>query len=80
MTRPPVADLKDPDTRLVVGTSDERDGASFRDPSAFVLWHDGEPYRQIRQVPAASPLKPDASRAHRSLSAAGDVAQLLAYR
>jgi ribosomal protein L11 methylase PrmA len=64
MTRPPAADLRDPGARHLVGTSDERDGASFRDPSAFVFWHDGQPYRQIRQAFAtewdafeASPLK-----------------------
>ncbi len=27
-----------------------REGASFRDPSAFVFWRDGRPYRQIQRV------------------------------
>jgi ribosomal protein L11 methylase PrmA len=27
----------------------KRDGGSFRDPSGFVFWRDGEPYRQIEQ-------------------------------
>ena len=64
MTRPPAPDLDDPGARHVTGTFDWRDGASFRDPSAFVFWHDGQPYRQIRETFAtewdafeASPLK-----------------------
>jgi SAM-dependent methyltransferase len=64
MTRLPAPDLRRPRTRHVVGVSDGRDGASFRDPSAFVFWRDGQPYRQIRQAFAnewdafeASPLK-----------------------
>ncbi|HEV8697782.1 MAG TPA: hypothetical protein VGQ89_08825 [Candidatus Limnocylindrales bacterium] len=64
MTRPPAAELDDPDTQHVVGTSEGRDGGSFRDPSAFVFWQDGQPYRQIQQAFAteweafeASPLK-----------------------
>jgi ribosomal protein L11 methylase PrmA len=43
---------------------DGRDAASFRDPSAFVFWRDGQPYRQIDRAFAtewdafeASPLK-----------------------
>jgi ribosomal protein L11 methylase PrmA len=27
----------------------KRDGGSFRDPSGFVFWRDGQPYRQIEQ-------------------------------
>jgi ribosomal protein L11 methylase PrmA len=64
MTRPPAADLDDPAAQRVVGTPEGRDGGSFRDPSAFVFWQDGEPYRQIQPVFAtewaafeASPLK-----------------------
>jgi hypothetical protein len=64
MTRPPDPDLLDPVARQVVGDRDGRDGASFRDPSAFVFWRDGQPYRQIHQSFAsewdafeASPLK-----------------------
>jgi hypothetical protein len=56
MTRPPAADLLDPGALNGVGTSDGRDGrdgASFRDPSAFVFWRDGQPYRQIQRVFAA---------------------------
>jgi hypothetical protein len=64
MTRPPASDLRDPAARYGFGASDGRDGASFRDPSAFVFWRDGQPYREIRQSFAtewdafeASPLK-----------------------
>jgi ribosomal protein L11 methylase PrmA len=64
MTRPPATDLHDPGARQVVGDPDGRDSASFRDPSAFVFWRDGQPYRQIQQSFAtdwdafeASPLK-----------------------
>ena len=60
MTQPANPDLRDP---RALG-SDGRDGASFRDPSGFVFWRDGQPYRQIQQVFAAewdafeaSPLK-----------------------
>ena len=65
MTLPPGSDLHDAVARHVVGTSDGRDGASFRDPSGFVFWRDGQPYRQIQQAFAtewdafeASALKP----------------------
>jgi SAM-dependent methyltransferase len=64
MTRPPASDLHDPGALHGVGASDGRDGASFRDPSAFVFWRDGQPYRQVQQAFAtewdafeASPLK-----------------------
>jgi ribosomal protein L11 methylase PrmA len=30
-------------------TAATRDGGSFRDPSGFVFWHDGQPYRQINR-------------------------------
>jgi SAM-dependent methyltransferase len=64
MTRPRASDIHDPGALHVSGTSDGRDGASFRDPSAFVFWRDGQPYRQIQRAFAAewdafeaSPLK-----------------------
>jgi ribosomal protein L11 methylase PrmA len=66
MARPRPADLSDPRITTVPasGSSDGRDGASFRDPSAFVFWRDGQPYRQIQGPFAAewdafevSPLK-----------------------
>jgi SAM-dependent methyltransferase len=53
MTRLPASDLPDPRARHVVGSSDGRDAASFRDPSGFVFWRGGEPYRQIQRVFAA---------------------------
>ncbi len=59
-TRPPAADLGP----LTPAPLSSREGASFRDPSAFVFWRDGRPYRQIQRVFAtewdafdASPLK-----------------------
>jgi ribosomal protein L11 methylase PrmA len=46
------------------GSGARRDGASFRDPSGFVFWREGRPYRQIQRSFAAewdafeaSPLK-----------------------
>lgn len=64
MTLPPAPDLHGGGARHGVGTSDERDGASFRDPSGFVFWRDGQPYRQVQKAFAtewdafeASPLK-----------------------
>jgi ribosomal protein L11 methylase PrmA len=58
MTQRPPADLRDPAAFGVTsGTdtngTDGRDGASFRDPSGFVFWRDGQPYRQIQQTFAA---------------------------
>jgi ribosomal protein L11 methylase PrmA len=57
MTRPP------PDRRAATavaetsdgsnGASPHRDGGSFRDPSGFVFWRDGQPYRQVQPVFAA---------------------------
>jgi ribosomal protein L11 methylase PrmA len=49
MTRPSSPDLHDPDAPQVVGSPEGRDGASFRDPSGFVFWRHGQPYRQIQQ-------------------------------
>src|SRR6188474_2626284 len=46
MTLPPAPDRHGASSG-VVGTPDGRDAASFRDPSAFVFWRDGQPYRQI---------------------------------
>ena len=64
MTLPPAPDLHDAGARHGVGNADGRDGASFRDPSGFVFWRDGQPYRQVQQAFAtewdafeASPLK-----------------------
>jgi ribosomal protein L11 methylase PrmA len=65
MTAPGVADPLAPHR----GTGEEsgaveRDGGSFRDPSGFIFWQDGQPYRQIQRSFAAewdafeaSPLK-----------------------
>ncbi len=57
---PPVPD---PATAPAAAAS-ERDAGSFRDPSGFVFWRDGQPYRQIQRRFAAewdafdaSPLK-----------------------
>ena len=65
MTLPPAApDLDAAAARHGNGGADGRDGASFRDPSGFVFWRDGQPYRQIQATFAtewdafeASPLK-----------------------
>ena len=46
MTLPPAPDRPGASAGDV-GTPDGRDTASFRDPSAFVFWRDGQPYRQI---------------------------------
>jgi ribosomal protein L11 methylase PrmA len=53
MTLPPPADLREPGTVPVAESADGRDGASFRDPSGFVFWRDGQPYRQIQEAFAA---------------------------
>jgi ribosomal protein L11 methylase PrmA len=53
MARPQAPDLRDlrrPAPAYVAGSSDGRDGASFRDPSGFVFWRDGQPYRQIQKA------------------------------
>ena len=65
MTAPGVADPPAPQRGTGEGSGAvERDGGSFRDPSGFVFWHDGQPYRQIQRRFAAewdafeaSPLK-----------------------
>ena len=64
MTHPPASDLLEPDALNGGDATAGRDGASFRDPSAFVFWRDGQPYRQIQRPFAAewdafeaSPLK-----------------------
>ena len=49
MTAPPAADLDDPGAPHAVEDSDGRDAGSFRDPSGFIFWRDGQPYRQIQQ-------------------------------
>ncbi len=67
MTAPGVADpanaVPGTDTATPAGAV-ERDGGSFRDPSGFIFWQDGQPYRQIQRSFAAewdafeaSPLK-----------------------
>lgn len=54
MTAPRVADrhvshpASEPDAGAV-----ERDAGSFRDPSGFIFWQDGQPYRQIQRSFAA---------------------------
>jgi ribosomal protein L11 methylase PrmA len=50
MTEPGTADapISNPEPVSPL-TAVERDGGSFRDPSGFVFWHDGQPYRQIDQ-------------------------------
>ena len=65
MTAPGVADPLAPHRRAGEGSGAvERDGGSFRDPSGFIFWQDGQPYRQIQRSFAAewdafeaSPLK-----------------------
>ena len=67
MTAPGVADPATPasgtDPAAAAGDA-ERDAGSFRDPSGFIFWQDGQPYRQIQRSFAAewdafeaSPLK-----------------------
>jgi hypothetical protein len=63
MTAPARAD-PDGTTPARPATAGARDHGSFRDPSGFVFWRDGQPYRQIQQSFAAdwdafesSPLK-----------------------
>jgi SAM-dependent methyltransferase len=48
MTSPPDSDLRDPGSTRPEAPPGSRDGASFRDPSGFVFWRDGQPYRQIQ--------------------------------
>ena len=63
MTVPEVADPANSGSRAEPGGV-ERDAGSFRDPSGFIFWQDGQPYRQIQRRFAAewdafeaSPLK-----------------------
>jgi ribosomal protein L11 methylase PrmA len=53
--------------RGVDATPAEREGASFRDPSAFVFWRDGRPHRQIQRSFAAEWDAFEASRLKRHL-------------
>jgi SAM-dependent methyltransferase len=49
MTAPGVAEAPIPDPSPDLGGGEvERDSASFRDPSGFIFWQDGQPYRQIQ--------------------------------
>ena len=49
MTAPGVADPPVPEPAPAPATgAAERDAASFRDPSGFIFWQDGQPYRQIQ--------------------------------
>jgi hypothetical protein len=65
MTAPEVTDPVVPHETPAPGTGAvERDAGSFRDPSGFIFWQDGQPYRQIQRAFAAewdafeaSPLK-----------------------
>ena len=65
MTAPRVADPPVPPTAdAPEAGAGERDAGSFRDPSGFIFWRDGRPYRQIQERFAAewdafeaSPLK-----------------------
>jgi hypothetical protein len=65
MTAPGVADPASPRPAPAPRTGAvERDAGSFRDPSGFIFWKDGQPYRQIQKRFAAewdafeaSPLK-----------------------
>jgi hypothetical protein len=54
MTAPGVAEAPIPDPSPGLGGGEvERDSASFRDPSGFIFWQDGQPYRQIQASFAA---------------------------
>ena len=54
MTAPRVADPPVPPLADAPGPgAGERDAGSFRDPSGFIFWRDGRPYRQIQQRFAA---------------------------
>src|SRR5687768_11235596 len=56
MTAPGVADPATPasgtDPAALAGDA-TRDAGSFRDPSGFIFWQDGQPYRQIQRSFAA---------------------------
>lgn len=50
MTGPATAENPNPSLEPAApGIAGTRDGGSFRDPSGFVFWRDGRPYRQIEQ-------------------------------
>jgi hypothetical protein len=50
MTAPGVADPASPHPAPAPGAgAAERDAGSFRDPSGFIFWQDGQPYRQIQR-------------------------------
>ena len=59
MTQAPAPDRRDAPSPTVENAPPARvgdplrDGASFRDPSGFVFWRDGRPYRQIQPAFAA---------------------------
>jgi hypothetical protein len=59
MTQAPAPDRRDAPSPIVdsdapaPAAGPSRDGASFRDPSGFVFWRDGRPYRQIQPAFAA---------------------------
>jgi hypothetical protein len=56
MTQPSTADPEQPRNRTFSESNslaDDRDAASFRDPSGHVFWRDGEPHRQIQASFAA---------------------------
>jgi ribosomal protein L11 methylase PrmA len=53
MTPPRAADPAAPAADPVPGVPGARDPGSFRDPSGFVFWRDGRPYRQIQEAFAA---------------------------
>ena len=53
MTRAPTADPGRSQLAPADSPPADRDGASFRDPSGFVFWRDGRPYRQIQPAFAA---------------------------
>ena len=66
-TLPPVADRNGSGAGQTVDGADGRDDASFRDPSAFVFWRDGQPYRQIQRVFATEWDRFEASQLKRQL-------------
>lgn len=59
MTQAPAPDRRDAPSQNVESATPARvgdpvrDGASFRDPSGFVFWRDGRPYRQVQPAFAA---------------------------
>ena len=74
MTLPGVADPANAGSRADPGGKAgavERDAGSFRDPSGFIFWQDGQPYRQIQQRFAAEWDAFEASSLKRRLTEAG---------